>query len=491
MNSLLYSFGLLILFFFNKSEAACAQSKAYEYEKKQIEFGKQLEDMNFLGVILPPAKIQMLVKEYYLDPSDYVFAMYHVMRMPEAADGIQSPIALSPDGRTIVTGHASGAIKIWQDMVCKSELHPNRGSIVDVAIGSHGIIAARVAQGDAMIWKGSRPIFFSPGAVPPGRNSIAMAHDGTLVTISKCVSADTCVVKKWKDGRLVDTLTAPYLRLVHSLAISSDGTVVAAKSGSYVYAWDKYGSVSVFRDGTAPDDFFRGLAVHDNGAVLVGSAMMRNGEVAGFLVENEDSLENLERRHTNNNIVAIAAGKDTIITASNDFTAKVWKNQRCIATLPMGATQISLLHGYTSWADEGEFLYHSIAAGVGENGTILTRNQYGVVRLWQPSPQCVHDLYRLSVEQLSVLQLLCSELQTLRTEQAHGELKLAEEHLQMLLQLPLTQSLLQNLNQFFRTDFKQYLDIFKARVSKDFLKNFDGQPLISKEKKSDDCCVIL
>lgn len=147
-----------------------------------------------------------------------------------------STLAMSADGKTLISGGKDKAIKVWdlQTGTLKKTLQSHSGEIYTVAIApDHQTIVSGSGDRQIRIWKltSDQPKILPPHALTVNR--LEISSDGKTL-----ISHSDNELKAWDlaTGQIKATLTLPYFRL---LDISQDGqTVLMQLSNSKVVAWD-------------------------------------------------------------------------------------------------------------------------------------------------------------------------------------------------------------------------------------------------------------
>jgi len=458
---------------------ACMQIGKEQEKGKQAAAQTVARDTGFLDTIIPVPELQKIIKDYYIDPKEYSFAPYFVTMLPKMVDEYRCSVAISPDGKTVVTGCSSGEIKIWQDGACKVSCDRSFMFFIDqVAMAHDGTIAAINAFTSNMTLH--KPdgtlVTFDIGA-PNIHQRMVIKKDGTIVT----TSGNT--IKIWKNAALQKTLTAPGLNEITNIFVNENDEIFVIDHVIGLQSNQLY----LFPDNNTPGHKFNnnfnnqfplqnlrlyGIYVQlykeicsvpgysprdDKFIVARNNTIVRSmGHYAQVIKNNE--IVHVLSGHTRP-IVALGAHNDVIITASKDNSIKIWNDGICIATLPFeypDKHNVVILKdhfGRSYQAPSGKILTN---IAVADNGTFVIRcNASGSTCIWKPTPHVLASLNNLSLEQLAMLQKLLPQLRALRLQQPQGELKLSDEQLTLYSKLHLPPALQQQMNQFYQTNFEQ------------------------------------
>jgi WD40 repeat protein len=239
-----------------------------------------------------------------------------------AGFGVNS-VAISGNGKMLVGGGASNAIKIWdlKTKTLQATLTGNQSIVTSVAISKdRKMIVSGNSDRTINIWnletktlqatlKGHKRIV----------DSVAISGDGkTLVSGS---SDNT--IKIWDVGTktLRYTLTG-HQNNVTSVAISSDGkTIASGSSDRTIKIWD-IETKTLRYTLTGHNDNVDCVAISNDGKTLVSGSWdniikiwnLETGKLQSTLTGHEDNIDS----------VAISGDGKTIVSGSNDETIRIW-----------------------------------------------------------------------------------------------------------------------------------------------------------------------
>jgi WD40 repeat protein len=286
--------------------------------------------------------------------------------------GTVTSVAISSDGKTLVSGSEDRTIKVW-DLSTGKAVHTltgHTGAVESVAISGDGkTLVSGSKDVTIRVWelptgKESRPLNGHTGAI----ESVAISGDGnTLVSGSW-----DGIIKVWElsTGKVVRTLPN-HKDVVWSVAISDDGnTLVSGSHDSTVRVWklstDKV--MPVLNDYRYPiwSGEIRSVAISQNGKTLVygGGDLNRTIQVRKLPTCKEGQA--LTGHTSDVTSVAISGDGNTLVSGSMDGTIKVWK-------LPIGKeVQTLTSHIGPVWS-----------VAISRDGkTLVSGGQYGEIKVW-------------------------------------------------------------------------------------------------------------
>jgi WD40 repeat protein len=284
-------------------------------------------------------------------------------------------VAISADGKTIVSGSKDGTLKLW-DNVGKpiGQSFQHKGDLVSAAISADGkTIVSGSKDGTLKLWDNvGKPIGQS------------FQHKGNLVSVA--ISADgKTIVSGSKDGtlKLWDNVGKPIGQSFQhkgdlvSVAISADGkTIVSADFMGDIKCWNNQGQL--LENSFKNDDSISSIAISPNGQ-FVAIADMR-----GIELWDRKSISKLDNIWSNafldapKSVYSVAFSPDGqyILSGSSDGTLRLWD----IKGDPIGEPLI----GYSPRKINIEnFTNHVNTVAVSYNAQkIVSGHEDGTVRLW-------------------------------------------------------------------------------------------------------------
>ncbi|MGQ4648222.1 protein kinase domain-containing protein [Lyngbya aestuarii] len=232
-------------------------------------------------------------------------------------------LAMSQDGETIVSGSYDNTIRIWNLKTgeLKKTLTGHKSDVFSVAISPDGkTIASGSNDKTIKIWDvdtgeekrtltGHDSFVYSVAISPDGETVVSGSNDNTI--------------KIWnlKTGELKKTLTG-HKDWVRAVAISPDGeTLVSGSSDDTIKLWNlKIGTLRRTLNGHK--DWVRTLAISSDGETLVSGS---DDDTIKIWNLSTGELKNTLTGHTGYVIsLAISPDKKTIVSGSRDKTIKIW-----------------------------------------------------------------------------------------------------------------------------------------------------------------------
>jgi len=298
-------------------------------EKEAAVATKNGEPQNYGGdplLSMLPLAIQQLIKEYYVHPMQFYPVIAGTIVLPEKHGGLIQAIAITPDASTIVSASFDHTAKIWRDNKCVATLNHT----------------------DKVL-------------------SAAIAKDGNTIVTG---SLDR-TIKIWNGkGELQHVINVG--GAVTSVAIASDGTVAACYAGFIrIYGQQRLLSQIIDR----PSRFIT-IAQDDSlvAACLDSTAVWRHNDIKKTVLQG----------HTKSLTGPAIAPDFTIVTGSDDATAKIWVNGQCTATLahPMSVRTVTIApyKGNTLQASE---LSQGNKSQPSDDNIIVTGCFDGRTRIWK------------------------------------------------------------------------------------------------------------
>ena len=233
-------------------------------------------------------------------------------------------VAISRDGKTLVSGSLDGTIKVW-DLVSGSlgkTLQNNSLSVNSLAISpdSKTLVSGNFNK-TIEIWDlASGSLLKTLDGHSQSVKSVAITPDGKTIVSG---SLDN-TIKVWNlaSGSLIKTLDG-HAKGVNCIAISPDGkTVVSGSWDNTIKVWD-LASGSLRQTLQGHSDLVLSVAISPDGKTLVSGSTDKTIEVwdlaSGSLIQTLEGHEDLVLS------VAISPDGKTLVSGSWDETIKVWQ----------------------------------------------------------------------------------------------------------------------------------------------------------------------
>ena len=243
-------------------------------------------------------------------------------------------VAVSPDGRRVVSGSKDNTIRIW-DMdsgECLKTLEGHHGDVTAVAVSPDG---RRIVSGSAdrtiRIWNmDSGECLKTSEGHHRGVTAVAVYSDGRHIVSG---SFD-CTIRIWDmdNGDCLKTLEG-HQKWVTSVAVSPDGRRIV--SGSYdrtiriwdMDSWDCLKTLEGHQGGVEDVVVFI-----DGGRIVSGSG---DRTIRIWDMDNGECLKTLEGHHEDVTTVAVSIDGRCIVSGSRDRTIRIWDmdSGECLKTL--------------------------------------------------------------------------------------------------------------------------------------------------------------
>jgi sterol desaturase/sphingolipid hydroxylase (fatty acid hydroxylase superfamily)/DNA-binding beta-propeller fold protein YncE len=249
-------------------------------------------------------------------------------------------VAISADGKRIVSGSYDRTVKIWDAATGREKftLTGNTGAVLSVAISADGRRAVAGSSylttkvWDAATGRELHTLTGNAGAVP----GVAVSADG-----GRIVTAGWRTAKVWdgKTGQEQRTLPG-HADLVYHVAISPDARhIVTGAFDEKVKVWDAAtGREELCLTGHKGPVY--AVAISPDGKHLISGGKDRTVKVWDAATGREE----LTLKGHTGDVTSVAASADgrRIVSGSRDGTLKVWDAGQCKQTLPSEGDGISL-----------------------------------------------------------------------------------------------------------------------------------------------------
>jgi len=232
-------------------------------------------------------------------------------------------VAVSPNGRTIVSGSDDGTVKVWEAESGRllRSLEGHTGPVLAVAVSPDGrTIVSGSSDRTVKVWEAEsghllRSLKEHTGWV----NAVAVSPDGRTIVSG----SDDRTVKVWEaeSGCLLRSLEG-HIGGVNAVAVSPDGrTIVSGSGDNTVKVWEAE-SGRLLRSLEGHTDEVNAVAVSADGRFIVSGSDDRTVKV--WEAESGRLRRSLEG-HTEG-VRAVAVGPDGrfIVSGSGDHTIRAW-----------------------------------------------------------------------------------------------------------------------------------------------------------------------
>ena len=330
-------------------------------QNAKLALSKSKSLLDITNKLLSKKDISQLIQSFQFKP---------FLKEKEDPYGVFS-VAISPDGKTIVSG--SGDIKIWdmQSGKCINTLDRYCFfSVSSVAISPDGKIVVSGSAEAIKIWNmQSGECLNTLGGHLFSVNSVAIRPNGKTIVSGDCYGD----IKIWdmQSGACLNTIEKGYsgeeghLDRVHSVAISPDGkTIVSGSEDNTIKIWDmQSGECLNTLRGHSYGVF--SVAISPDGKTIVsGSSDLYEDEEDDEYEDEYEEDDEYEEKYNKKDVtikiwnlqsgeclstlwghsswvrsVAISSDGKTIVSGSSDDTIKIWDMQsgECIYTIDIEA----------------------------------------------------------------------------------------------------------------------------------------------------------
>ena len=233
-------------------------------------------------------------------------------------------LATSPDGKTLISCSDDDTIKIWQlpNGAMLRSLSGHSRDVNSVAISPDGQFFASGSEDRTVcVWRTKTGELLQSFTDLAGMvRSVAISPNSQILASGGLDNQ----IKLWNlnTGHLVRTLTG-HLNSVMSIAISPDGQILASSSKDKTIKLWNPNTGQVIRTLLGHTEIVNSIAISPDGKTLVSGSndktiklwVLATGELIGTLTEHTNAV----------NVVSISADGQRFASGSSDNTVKVWQ----------------------------------------------------------------------------------------------------------------------------------------------------------------------
>jgi len=348
----------------------------------------------FLSML--PLEIQELIKEYYVHPMQFYPAIARTIILPEKHDGSIEAIAITPDASTIVSASKDHTAKIWRGNQCVATLQHAK-EIFAAAISNDGkTIVTGSYDRTVKIWDSNGKQEHTI-QVTSEVNSVAIASNGTSI-----VGCWDRKIHIYEQQQLIDTFTSGKRSILAILA-PDDSIIANCADGSTI--WRHNDIKKTVLQGHAKASY--GLAIAPDLTIVTGSddhtaKIWVDGKCKATLQHPKEvrrvAIVPYKNKELNSSKGTIPQLPDDniIVTGCSNNGARIWKNDECWIVFPSE---------------------HGNAIALTSDGTIVTGNSVGQVIIHAIDHKELKNLHKLDLERLEQLKQLIQSVATIARNQ--------------------------------------------------------------------------
>lgn len=256
----------------------------------------------------------------YKRQDEYAYLSY---TLNEHSDKITS-VAISPDGRTLVSGCADKTIKVWDIKTGKliRTLSGNIGEVSSVAISPDGNFLAvgscEHPKSNVKVWylETGKLLHTLSGHQKPV-NFLVISPDGQIL------ASGSNKIKIWNLRKGDRICTLWHSSAVYTAAVSADGSILASgSSDNKIRLWNPR-TGELLRTLNGHSGAVKSIAMTSDGQILVSGGADTTIKI--WHLDTEKVLHTLIGHSHEVRSVAVSPDGTTLLSASADKTIKIWR----------------------------------------------------------------------------------------------------------------------------------------------------------------------
>ncbi|BAZ08742.1 WD-40 repeat-containing protein [Calothrix sp. NIES-4071] len=363
---------------------------------------------------------------------DALFSAVEISREKNLLEGHQGhvlSIAISRDGKTIVSGDTQGIIRMWnlEGQQIGQPFKGHQGRVISVAISRDGkTIVSGDTEGIIRMWNLEGRQIVQPFKGDQDRiDSVAISTDGKTIVSGGWDGT----VRMWnREGRQIGQPFKGHQSWVQSVAISTDGkTIVSGHSDGTVTMWDQKGR-QIGQPFKGHQGSVKSVAISTDGKTIVSG-----GEdwTVRMWNRNGQSLASPFKGHQGSvNSVAISTDGKTIVSGGEDWTVRMWNlkgkqinqlfkgHQGAVYSVAISTDGKTIFSGGDStvriWNPEGQKINQHFKSRRGKRGyvaistdtkTIVSGDNDGIVRMWNREGRQIGQPFKAYQGQVSSVEI--------------------------------------------------------------------------------------
>jgi WD40 repeat protein len=315
--------------------------------------------------VLPP--VQSILRDAIGDARER-----NLLQVLPLYEGEVRSVAISPDGKTIVSGSEDGTVRLWDKAgnAIGQPFQGHKGEVRSVAFSPDGkTIVSGGQDGTIRLWDKAGNAIGQPFQGHKGEvRSVAFSPDGKTIVSG----GDDGTIRLWdKAGNAIGQPFQGHKGEVNSVAFSPDGkTIVSGGDDGTIRLWDRAGN-PIGQPFTGHEDAVFSVAIGRDGQTIVSGGQDgtirlwdRSGNAIGQPLKGHEDA-----------VISVAIGRDgqTIVSGSSDGTIRLWDRADNAIGQPF--------QGH-------EFRVNSVAIGP-DGQTIVSGGDDGTIRLWDRADNAI------------------------------------------------------------------------------------------------------